>query len=155
MRYTQHRVRMALARTSIVAVLVGLIAGCGPSAGSGGLNTPGGGGAPDGPKPDGIQEGESAPELRARIERLSKDQGLRVSDAGADKAACHDVCSLTSQICGASQKLCDIADRHPQDNAYQSLCREAQLECRDATEHCETCVDGHAGSNGLSSQPED
>lgn len=157
MRYTHHRVRAALARTSIVAVLIGAVgvgAGCNQSAGSGGgLNTPGGHGAPDGPNPSGVQEGESAPELRARIGRLSRDQGKRVSAAMADKAACHDVCSLTAQICGASEKLCEIADRHPQDNDYQSLCREAQLECREATEHCESCVDGHAGDDGLSTQP--
>ncbi len=92
--------------------------------------------------PKGTQEGNSVPELRQRIHRLRVDQRAQAAAAQADAEACETVCTLATQICGATEKLCDLAQRHPQDESFQGLCREAQQECRAATLHCENCAGG-------------
>ncbi len=123
---------------------VALSTGCSPTAG--GTVTPGTRPATtkDGTDPVGAQEGDSIPELQKRLERLSGEQALRMSDAMDDAEACHDLCSLSASICEVEVKLCEIADRHPQESSYQALCREAQQECREAQASCEDCVGEHA-----------
>ncbi len=131
---------LALALWSAVA----LSTGCGPTAG--GTVTPGARPADtkDGADPLGTQEGDSIPELEKRLERLSGEQAARMDDAMEDAQACHDLCSLSASICEVQVKLCDIADRHPQESTYQALCREGQQECREAQASCEDCVGEHA-----------
>jgi hypothetical protein len=124
---------------------VALSTGCTPAAGSGTV-TPGAGAgrALEGPEPDGMQEGDSVPELEKRLERLKGEQAARMDDSMVDTQACHDLCSLSASICEVQVKLCDIADRHPQEGSYQELCREGQQECREAQASCEACVGTHA-----------
>lgn len=144
----------SLPRTAIAGVLWGVVSiatGCGPTAGS--SVTPGARNPEtrEGADPMGTQEGDSVPELEKRLERLSGEQAARMSDAMTDTQACHDQCSLSASICEVEVKLCDIADRHPQEGSYQELCREAQQECREAQSSCEECVGEHTDNN--STQP--
>lgn len=142
-----------LSRTSLYAgVLWGVVSiatGCTPGATSSGKPvTPGiGKDTREGPDPTGIQEGDSVPELEKRLERLTGEQAARMDDAMADTQACHDLCSLSASICEVQVKLCDIADRHPQEGSYQELCREGQQECQEAMTSCEDCVGEHAGDS--------
>ncbi len=131
-----------LATLAVLGVVAS--AGCTPTAGSG-TAVPGaaGGGNKDGAAPAGTQEGDLPSELQKRLERLTGEQEARMADAMVDTKACHDLCSLSASICEVQVKLCDIADRRPQEGAYQDLCREAQQECREATQACEDCVSGH------------
>ena len=143
-----------LPRTSVMAgVIWGVVAittasGCTPSVSAGKPVTPGlGNDTREGAGPEGIQEGDSVPELEKRLERLTGEQAARMDDAMADTQACHDLCSLSVSICEVQVKLCDIADRHPQEGSYQELCREAQQECQEAQQSCEDCVGEHAGDD--------
>lgn len=140
----QRRPPVASALALLIAAAVGT--GCTPSAsGSVAPGTPAGGGTKDGAAPVGTQEGDTVPELEKRLERLTGEQEARMADALADTKACHDLCSLSASICEVQVKLCDIADRHPQESSYQDLCREGQQECREAQASCEACVDEHQG----------
>ncbi len=140
-----------LPRTSALAgVLWGVIAittGCDARSGTGPTVTPGTMDTRDGAEPEGIQEGDSLPELEKRLERLTGEQAARMDDAMQDSKACHDLCSLSASICEVQVKLCDIADRQPQESSYQELCREGQQECREAQASCEECVGEHAGDS--------
>lgn len=135
-------------------LVVSLSTGCTPTAGAGTV-TPGARQADvrEGPEPVGIQEGDSVPELQKRLERLSGEQAASVDDAMGDSQACHDLCSLSASICEVQVKLCDIADRHPQESNYQELCREGQMECREAQASCESCVGTHAEETSDVSTP--
>ncbi|MGH1346835.1 MAG: hypothetical protein ACRBN8_35030 [Nannocystales bacterium] len=149
----------SLPRTTLAGMLwlAGSIAtGCGPIAG-GSTVTPGGRipGTREGPAPVGTQEGDSVPELEKRLERLSGEQAARMDDAMTDTQACHDLCSLSSSICEVEVKLCDIADRHPQESGFQELCREAQQECRQAELSCADCVGEHTDNNMTPQPPAD
>lgn len=140
----------SLPQTAIAGVLwavVSITTGCGPTAGgtvTPGTRTPG---TREGTGPSGTQEGDSVPELEKRLERLSGEQAARMDDAMTDTQACHDLCSLSASICEVEVKLCDIADRHPQEGSYQQLCREAQQECHEAEATCEDCVGEHTGDS--------
>ena len=140
---------VSLPRTSVLAgVLWGVVAvttGCDSQAGARPTVTPGTQDTREGAGPVGVQEGDSVPELQVRLERLSGEQAARMDDAMDDTQACHDLCSLSASICEVQVKLCDIADRHPQEGSYQELCREAQQECQEAQTSCEGCVGEHAG----------
>ena len=101
-----------LPRTSMMAgVLWSIVAsasGCTPSASAGNTVTPGmGNDTREGVGPEGLQEGDSVPELQKRLERLSGEQASRMSDAMADTQACHDLCSLSVSICEVEVKLCE------------------------------------------------
>jgi hypothetical protein len=95
-------------------------------------------------QPEGWNEGDSRDELEARLRRLVEQQGAMKTAASANAGACEDICSLATSICGVQEKLCSIADRHPGEDEYQGLCREAKQECRAAQDDCITCVEKHA-----------
>lgn len=136
--------------SALAGVLWGVIAittGCDARSGTGPTVAPGTTDTREGARPDGIQEGDSLPELEKRLERLTGEQAARMDDAMEDSKACHDLCSLSASICEVQVKLCDIADRHPQESSYQQLCREGQQECQEAQASCEACVGEHAGNS--------
>ena len=132
--------------TSTAAAL--LIAACDPGgqAGEGPvLETPGGaGGAGVAPPEEGVAEGDSADELNARKQRLYVEFRALVEEGSNDPDTCERLCSLATSICGVQEKLCNIAEDHVGDDHYQSLCREAKRECRDAQDRCIDCVERHA-----------
>ena len=93
-------------------------------------------------------EGDSRDELKARLTRLVAQQRVMATAAAASAAACEDICSLATSICGVQEKLCSIADEHPGEDEYQGLCREAKQECRAAQEDCIGCVEKHTKTGG-------
>lgn len=101
-----------------------------------------------GDQPEGWGEGDSRDELRARLTRLVEQQRVMASAAAASAAACEDICSLATSICGVQEKLCSIADEHPGEDEYQGLCREAKQECRAAQDDCIGCVEKHTKTGG-------
>jgi hypothetical protein len=106
------------------------------------------------PPPVGDHEGEGREELRARLRRLTGDQQTLQPAASEDPAVCEDLCSLATQICGVTEKLCNLADAHAGDDEYQGLCRQARQECRGANDSCIRCVERHRdGSPGAAPAP--
>jgi hypothetical protein len=135
-------------RDAAVGLGLGLVllggGGCGPNASGGGSVTPGGNGnVPEGSDPEGRDEGDNIGDLKARLERLSKEQQVKASSSDASFGVCEDLCSLASSICTVKEKLCDVADRHPGEEEYQALCRKAELECSEAEDSCVACVETH------------
>jgi hypothetical protein len=96
----------------------------------------------------GPHEGDTAGELEARLKRLRAEQVELEPTSTEEPAACETVCSLATQICGVREKLCNIADDHPEDSDYQKLCREAKLECQQAQRACVSCVERHKRPGG-------
>jgi hypothetical protein len=120
-----------------------LLAACGPSAGTGATATPQDV-AREGPRPEGTQEGDDSGDQAARLRRLEQRLSAAASTSAQDPRACEEVCSLATSICGIQRKLCDLADRFPQEDDYQALCREAKNECREAQDACVGCVQRHS-----------
>jgi hypothetical protein len=119
---------------------------CGPSASSGTTVVPGGQGPGEGPGPQGIQETDSAAELKIRLDGfVTKQRGL-IEPASSDAGVCEDLCSLASSICEVKDKLCEMAEERADQAEYRNLCREAQLECKDAQDSCINCVQSHAST---------
>jgi len=118
-----------------------LTAGCGPSAGEGTVTPGGNGNVREGSAPEGDEEGNDVGALRERLERLSRQQDAKASGSDGSFGACEDLCSLASSICTVKEKLCEVADRHPGEEEYQSLCRKAELECSEAEDSCVACVE--------------
>ena len=137
---------------AIVGLCLGLMA-CGPTAGTG-AGTVSPGGASDGElQGEGRQEGESADELELRLRRLVSEQEGLVVPASSEPDTCEDLCSLATSICGIKEKLCNLADRHPNDPSYTNLCREAKQECGDSQDACIQCVEHHAASDAGGATP--
>lgn len=130
---------------SPLLLAVALLA-CGPQGAQGGASvtpTQAGPGAEDAP-PGEAHEGETASELAARLARLRARQRGFQAQAATDVAACENLCSLATSICGIQEKLCALADERPADDDYQRLCREAKVECQEAQAACVACVERHS-----------
>ena len=96
---------------SLVGLLMGAAA-CDARAGGGAATTrPGEGAGPV--APEGNEEGDSPEELELRLERLVNEQADQMKLAASDSAACEELCSLATSICGVQEKLCVIADERP------------------------------------------
>jgi hypothetical protein len=134
----RQRPSTLLARSLVCAVL---LAACGPQAG-GTTVTPGGTGTGGtDPAPQGTTEGQGMAELEKRLgDLVDRKHGLSPQAAG-DAGKCEQLCDLATSICSVQEKLCELADDHPDDDAYQALCREARAECREAQESCVGCVE--------------
>jgi hypothetical protein len=124
-----------------------LLAACRPTASGGTVTPTGGGDAPDeGADPEGRDEGDNVGDLRARLQRLHVDHERLSSQQGGGFGQCEDLCDLATKICSVKESLCEIAEDHPGDDAYQGLCREAQHECREANESCVRCAEKNGGT---------
>ena len=110
-------------------------------------------GAPEGPGPDGQQEDNSFPSLKARLRELKEKQQAAAVKAMSEISRCEELCSIATQICEVAERLQVIADRHPQEETYQTLKREAQLECREAKQSCVNCVGGFEAEPPSSTEP--
>lgn len=143
MRRSISRSLVLICLASSTSTMLG-VTGCRLSAGSSaGTVTPTGRPGGEGPAPRGQHEDDSVDALRTRLRNLTRDRKSMVAPAAADTGACEDLCSLATQICEVQVKLCKVADRYPQEDDYQNLCREAQQECRAAQESCIDCVGKH------------
>jgi hypothetical protein len=136
-------------------LVVGSMTGADGCAGDGEVPVVPGGdqGAPDGPGPDGFQDDNSFPSLKARLRELKEKQQAAAVKAMAEVSHCEDLCSIATQICEVAERLQVIADKHPQEESYQTLKREAQLECREAKQSCVNCVRGFESTAPNSTQP--
>jgi hypothetical protein len=121
-----------------------LSAACGPKSGDGHTVTPGDTGtAGSNPDPQGTNEGQGMGELKKRLgDLIDREEELRRA-AATDAGKCEQLCDLATSICSVQEKLCELADDHPDDEAYQGLCREARSECREAQESCVRCVESN------------
>lgn len=148
-------VRAGLVRGMGMSVgLCAVLVGCGPSASGGGTVVPGGNGnVPDGPEPEGFDEGDNIGDLETRLDRLSSEQASKASSSDASFGSCEDLCSLASSICTVKEKLCDVADRHPGEEEYQGLCRKAELECSEAEDSCVACVEARGSRGDVAGPP--
>ena len=139
---TPHR--QAPIRELALAMLLGLLASCGPS---GSTATPTGVGGGAGPgvdsDPEGINEGSGMAELRARLEQLVKRTDNIAAVAAGDASKCENLCDLATSICSVQEKMRELCDAHPDDDAYAALCREAKNECREAQDSCVRCVESN------------
>lgn len=141
MTATRQRPSTMLARALVCAVL--LSAACGPQAG-GPTVTPGGTGTGGtNPDPQGTNEGQGMGELKKRLGDLVDREAELQRAAASDAGKCEQLCDLATSICSVQEKLCELADDHPDDEAYQGLCREARAECREAQESCVRCVESN------------
>jgi hypothetical protein len=135
-------------RAGMGLVLVLSLGACRPTAGTSTVTPAGGSDAPDeGADPIGRDEGDNVGDLRARLDRLRLDHEQLSSQEGGF-GQCEDLCDLASKICSVKESLCEIAEDHPGDDAYQGLCREAQHECREAGESCVRCAENSGGTVG-------
>jgi len=126
-----------------LACAVLLSAACGPQAG-GPTVTPGGTGTGGtDPAPQGTNEGQGMGELKQRLGDLVDREEVLRPQAASDAGKCEQLCDLATSICSVQEKLCELADDHPDDDAYQALCREARAECREAQESCVRCVESN------------
>ncbi len=131
------------ARRWLAALALASLVGCAAQGGSGSVSMESPGNAsPD--QPMGRAEGESADDLDAQKDRLVQDYRAKVIRASTDAAACEQLCSLATSICGVQEKLCGIADDHPADDHYQDLCREAKRECSETQSSCIACVEANS-----------
>ena len=141
-RFAVRALRMSLAVVALVAMPACRTAATGAT-----TVTPGGGDDPDiGADPDGRQESDNVGDLKARLDRLRIQHESMSSSNATGFAVCEDLCELSTNICSVKDKLCELADKHPADDSYQALCREAKQECREATESCVKCAQN--GSDG-------
>lgn len=130
----------AIATKRMMFALVVLALGCGPTAGGGSTVTPDGGATKPGPDPQGVAEDDSMGALTRRLDRLvGQERGMHAA-ATSDAGRCEELCELATAICSVQEKVCELADAHPNDDAYQGLCREARNECREAQESCVACA---------------
>lgn len=90
-----------------------------PSAPSGGANLDGlgGGAAPD----------------EAKAVRLSPD------DEPEAASVCVEICALSQGTCELRLAICELADRHDDEDDYRSACERADEDCEIALEACRVC----------------
>lgn len=146
-RRSGWRAAPGLVRLGACLALVATMA-CNVRGSDGGSVVPGEGESPgEGPGPQGDQESnESIDDLKARLDRLRIQHAEMSTSSDGSFGVCEDLCSLASNICTVKEKLCEIADRHPGEEAYQGLCRKAELECGEAEDSCVDCVEARERS---------
>ncbi|MBL8957977.1 MAG: hypothetical protein JNK82_44800 [Myxococcaceae bacterium] len=52
---------------------------------------------------------------------------------------CDDWCSMKSDACGTSGKVCDIASKKAERNDFQTKCVTSQEDCARFTDSCSSC----------------
>lgn len=53
---------------------------------------------------------------------------------------CQQVCDLAAISCGLGDEICELADRHRDEQDYTSACERANLDCEAAKEACDACA---------------
>jgi|GEM_PF-1582088 len=140
------------ARAALLGVAFACVAlACDQRASEGVTVTPTDHSGDSGLKPEGEFEGESINELEVRLQRLGAKQDQLVTAGSTDAGKCEELCQLSRAICEIKTKMCEIADEHVADDAYQNLCRQAKQRCQRASESCHRCVQHHERTNQSSS----
>lgn len=100
-------------------------------------------GARTDPDPVGPGDDRSMGALKRDLDAYTRKRSGLLSASATDAAVCERLCSLATDICDVQVKLCELADEHPDDTEYMSLCREAKNECHEAQESCVRCVESN------------
>jgi hypothetical protein len=65
------------------------------------------------------------------------------TDPNLDAAAgrCQQICDLSGISCGLGEQICELAERHPEEDDYVAACERAIEDCDAAKEACDVCVE--------------
>jgi hypothetical protein len=74
---------------------------------------------------------------QAKATPLSPDGDPREQDAAG---RCLMICDLSQITCELNTSICELADRHPDEDDYRSACERAAEDCEVAEEACHACV---------------
>jgi hypothetical protein len=90
---------------------------------------------------------EGEPVLRSRAGRArGRDYDRRAKRSERRKAKksaqnrCERVCELSVTTCELQERVCGLADEHPDDVRYEDACRRAEDQCEAASRSCESCA---------------
>jgi hypothetical protein len=75
-----------------------------------------------------------------RLERRRTGGRERRKIAREDRSRCERVCELADTTCGLHERVCSLAEDHPDDARYEAACRRAEDQCDAARRHCESCA---------------
>jgi hypothetical protein len=64
----------------------------------------------------------------------------RVELGGRTPTRCETICGLAETTCELRDRVCGMAEDHPDDVRYEAACRRAGDQCSAATEHCDSCA---------------
>ncbi len=53
---------------------------------------------------------------------------------------CPRICSLSGSTCELTEEICELADRHTDDDTYSMACERANNDCKQAQEACLECL---------------
>jgi hypothetical protein len=74
---------------------------------------------------------------------LEEPQALIGAEAAVDELArgedCQGACEAGARVCGLSERICDIAARHPGDDELEGRCADGRARCRGARERLAAC----------------
>ncbi len=68
--------------------------------------------------------------------------GPSAGDGNLDAAArCEQICDLAGISCSLGEQICELAERHPEEDDYVAACERANSDCEAAKEACDACVE--------------
>jgi hypothetical protein len=84
-----------------------------------------------------LDDGDATPEPAKSIQAPPTTE--KPTEQAEDR--CPLICSLADSTCGLTDEICELAERHPDDDAYSIACERASGDCSLAREACLECVD--------------
>jgi hypothetical protein len=66
--------------------------------------------------------------------------GVPDPDSGA-VGRCQQICDLSGISCTLGDQICELAQRHPEEDDYVAACERAVADCDAAKEACDVCVE--------------
>lgn len=111
-----------------------------------------GGGRPSTPKPGAQPSLESGKDKKSKAKESKADELDTAAGPEEVKAAgprpggdldpgqrCAEICALSQGTCELRGAICDLADRHDDEDDYRSACVRADQDCDVAEEACRAC----------------
>lgn len=89
------------------------------------------------------QDSASTERRARRAGRTARNRTKRSRVALDDARAptrCETICGLAQTTCELRDRVCTMAEDHPDDVRYEAACRRAGDQCSAATEHCDSCA---------------
>ncbi|NVB38904.1 hypothetical protein G6O69_13765 [Pseudenhygromyxa sp. WMMC2535] len=84
----------------------------------------------------------ASPDAKEAPEQAKAVQGPPIATELEDAAGrCESICSLGQVTCELSDSICALAERHTDEDDYQSACERAVGDCQVAKEACDGCED--------------
>lgn len=56
-----------------------------------------------------------------------------------DEDPCLRICAIATAVCSLRERICLLADDHPDEPRYGAACKRAERDCTRATEACDDC----------------